>query len=127
MSKLVIAGGLEFVGTEDDFLAIKKIVEDYSITEIVSGTARGADQFGEQCAKRLNLSITRFPADWDNLSVPGAIIKYTRYGKPYNAAAGPNRNEQMACYTDFVHTFPDIGRGTQSMRNFAIKYHKPLV
>lgn len=126
MAKLVIAGGLEFVGTETDFNTICQLVIDYNITEIVSGTARGADQFGEQCAKRLKLPVTRFPADWDNISVPGALIRQTKYGKLYNALAGPNRNELMAKYTDYVHTFSG-DRGTTNMRSLAIKYHKPLV
>ena len=127
MSKLVIAGGTDFIGTVNDFVIIKNLVEYYEITEIVSGCAPGADKFGECCADLLNLKIKRFPADWDNLTTPGAYIKYTRYGKPYNALAGPNRNEQMAKYTDFVHTFPDGGTGTNNMRKFAIQYHKPLI
>lgn len=32
--------------------------------EIVSGTARGADQLGERFAKEFNLGLARFPADW---------------------------------------------------------------
>lgn len=124
--RLVIAGALDFIGTEKDFNIICQLVIDYNITEIISGTARGADQFGEQCAKRLNLPIARFPADWDNISVPDAIVKQSKYGTLYNAMAGPIRNEQMAKYTDYVHTFSG-DKGTESMRRLAIKYNKPLI
>ena len=47
---------------------------------IISGTARGADQFGEQFAKEENYLLSRFPADWD------------KYGK----SAGYRRNVEMA-------------------------------
>lgn len=126
MSKLVIAGGRDFIGTEDDFHHIDDLCDYYEITEIVSGKAKGADLFGEECANRLNIPVKPFPADWDNLEAPGAIIRYTKYGKPYNAKAGTDRNEQMAIYTDYVHLFPG-GSGTKSMHDLAIKYHKPLI
>ena len=110
MAKLVIAGGRDFVGTIEDAELIADLCDTYEITEIVSGCAKGADRFGEECAKILGLPVKLFPADWN------------KYGK----SAGYRRNEQMAIYTDFVHTFPG-GSGTQHMRDIAIKYNKPLI
>lgn len=124
--KLVIAGGLKFVPTEKDWNIICQLVIDYNITEIISGCAKGADQFGEDCAKLLNIPVKHFHAKWDELTTPGAVVKQTKYGKSYNAMAGPDRNEQMALYTDYVHTFSG-DKGTKNMRQQAVKYNKPLI
>ncbi|MGJ0846449.1 DUF2493 domain-containing protein [Tissierella praeacuta] len=55
---------------------------DINNIEIVSGTARGADQLGEKFAKEHEIRIKRFPADWNT------------FGK----RAGYIRNEQMTKY-----------------------------
>lgn len=110
MSKLIIAGGRDFIGTDKDLKLLADLCDRYKITEIVSGCAKGADTFGEHFANLFNLSITRFPADWN------------KWGK----SAGYRRNYQMAQYTDYVHCFPG-GKGTQHMRNIAIQLNKPLI
>ena len=71
-----------------------------SIAEIVSGGARGADKLGEKFAKRNKIPIKVFEADWDDIDSPGAVIKYNKFGKPYNAKAGFTRNADMAAYSD---------------------------
>lgn len=72
--------------------------------EIVSGTARGADQMGEAFAEAEGLTVTRFPADWDLLG----------------RSAGYRRNEQMAEYADALIAFWDgSSRGTRHMINIA--------
>lgn len=71
--RIIIAGSRDF----NDYNKLKsetlKIVkelkeEGYSTkiknVEIVSGTARGADQLGERFAKEYNLGLARFPANW---------------------------------------------------------------
>jgi len=69
-------------------------------TQIVSGKAPGADRAGELYADNLSLSVKPFPAKWDDLTVPGAVIKINKYGKKYNAKAGHDRNKDMAVYCD---------------------------
>jgi hypothetical protein len=67
---------------------------------IVSGCARGADMFGELWAKRHDIPIVRFPADWP------------QYGK----AAGAIRNKQMVEYADeFVIFWDGVSPGTKHM------------
>lgn len=56
----------------------------FEITEVVSGTAKGIDQFGEAWARKKGIPIKRFAAKWD------------QYGK----AAGFMRNKEMAAYAD---------------------------
>lgn len=62
---------------------------------IVSGMAPGVDRLGVEFARRNGLKWDEMPADWDNLSAPGAIIKYNKWGNPYNANAGFTRNIEM--------------------------------
>jgi len=73
---------------------------------VVSGTARGADKWGERYARRFNYIITKFPADWN------------KYGK----SAGYIRNKQMAEYADHLIAFWDgESKGTKHMINLATK------
>lgn len=78
------------------------------ITEIVSGTARGADKLGERWAEENNVKIKRFPADWNT------------YGK----SAGYIRNQQMAEYADVLYAFWDgKSKGTKHMIDLAHKHN----
>lgn len=108
--RLVIAGGRDFIGTENDFEHISDLCIKYCVTEIVSGCARGADQFGENCAARLNIPVKYFPADWE------------KHGK----SAGYIRNHEMAVYTNLVHLFPGE-RGTKMMLDLSLKLGKKLI
>jgi hypothetical protein len=73
-------------------------------TSVVSGTARGVDQLGEQWAEDRHLLVHRYPADWD------------RYGK----RAGYVRNKEMAENADaLVAVWDGISRGTKHMIDLA--------
>ena len=56
----------------------------WHITEIVSGRAKGVDQFGEWYARANKITLSIFPANWQQ----------------YGNAAGPIRNKEMAEYAD---------------------------
>lgn len=84
----------------------------WPITEIVSGSARGADTLGERYAREKGIPIKLFPAQWD------------RHGR----SAGYRRNVEMAAYADALIAFWDgHSRGTEHMieearkRNLIIK------
>ena len=103
--KTVIAGGRSFL----DYQLMRESLDnlDWTITEVVSGTASGADTFGEIYAKSKDISVKRMPADWNQ----------------YGRSAGPRRNEDMAKYADACVVFWDgKSRGTQHMINFANKH-----
>ena len=68
--------------------------------EIVSGMAQGVDLLGVEFAKRNGLKWHEMPAAWDDLNAPNCRIKYNRYGKPYNANAGFDRNISMGKFSD---------------------------
>jgi len=107
MLKVIVAGSRGFQDYKYLETVLDTIFKGRTDIEIVSGTAYGADQLGERYAHSHNLSIKRFPANW-NL-----------YGK----AAGYIRNEQMAKYADACITFWDgQSRGTMHMINLAKQY-----
>ncbi len=107
MVKIIVAGSRTF--NDYDFLKEKmdELIKGREETEIVSGTAKGADILGEKYAKESGFQIKRFPADWD------------KYGK----RAGYIRNEEMAKYANACICFWDgKSKGTQHMINLA-KHH----
>ncbi len=55
---------------------------------------------GVKWARQNGIPVTRFPAQWHELSHPDAHIKTLPHGSKYDAQAGLRRNEQMAEYAD---------------------------
>ena len=87
---------------------IKNLDKDHEII-IVSGGASGADSLGEKFAKKHNLKIEKYPAEWD------------KYGR----SAGPIRNYKMAQVADLVVVFWDgKSRGTKNMIECAERENK---
>lgn len=115
--KLIIAGGRDYSLSEDDIEFLDSLLPN--VTEVVSGGARGADAGGEQWAKSHGMTPKVFEADWKDLSEP-CVLRYNRYGKPYNAIAGNKRNIRMAEYADALVLFPG-GKGTANMYQEAKK------
>lgn len=100
--KIIIAGSRTF----NDYSLLENVLNQTLpfITEVVSGTAKGADQLGERWAYKNNIKIKQFYPDWKTL------------GK----SAGIKRNKDMADYADAVIAFWDgISVGTKHMIDFA--------
>ena len=106
--KAIIAGGRDYSFTNDDYYWLDELLEEFSITEIVHGGARGADACADRWAKDRGVKVKPFPVskkDWDTI------------GK----RAGPLRNRKMARYVGeygLCILFPG-GDGTASMREEA--------
>lgn len=66
------------------------------IVGVISGNAKGADEAGEHFARKYNLPLTIRPANWNDCTVQGAVLKRRSDGQPYNVLAGHMRNETMA-------------------------------
>ena len=104
--KTIIAGGRDF----QDMAALRTAVAacGWTITEVVSGGARGADAIGELYAQESGLPVKRFNPNWAS------------FGK----MAGPVRNRQMAQHAQALIALPG-GRGTANMikqaREFGLK------
>jgi hypothetical protein len=128
MFRCIIAGGRDF---EDYTLlqekCIKVLTSKLPHVIIISGCASGGDKLGEVFAAYNNLEVERFPADWENLDVEPCVIKYNKYGKPYNAVAGHNRNRQMAERAEALIGFWDgRSKGTGDMVMTMRKLEKPV-
>jgi hypothetical protein len=120
--RIIIAGSRNFNDfnvLDREVLSIIKELHDkgYSTKRekviIVSGNARGADKLGEEFARRYNLSIASYPANWD------------LYGK----SAGYRRNEEMAIYAKqdkevgvLIAFWDGISKGTKHMIDLANKH-----
>jgi hypothetical protein len=107
--KLVIAGSRDLTITVDELDSIiKKHYEMSTITEIVSGCARGIDSIGILWANKNNIPVKKFIPDWS-------------IGK----AAGHIRNKQMAVYADQAIVIYNGSKGSQGMIDSMNKLNKP--
>jgi hypothetical protein len=106
--RTIIAGSRSI---EDLGIIIQAIMlSNFSITKVISGTAKGVDQLGEMWANLNNIQCERFQANW-NL-----------YGK----SAGYKRNEEMTDHADQVIVIWDgISKGSKSMLDIAIRKKMP--
>lgn len=107
--KLIIAGSRDF----DDYYLMEEYIRNMinieSITEVVSGTAKGADSLGEYWAQNHTKKVEKMPAWWEI------------YGKK----AGYVRNVKMGEYADIAVVFWDgKSRGTKSMIDIMDKLGK---
>lgn len=100
--RVLIYGGRDFVGRDHHLDLLDYVLADWDSGEItvISGCAKGADEFGERWAESWGHPVDRFPADWE------------QHGK----AAGMIRNQQMLdSGVDYAVQFPG-GKGTADMR-----------
>lgn len=109
--KLIIAGtrGLHL----NSPLTVGDIMYSFNLwpSEIVSGGARGIDQYGEEYGHNRDLLVKVFEADWYGL------------GK----SAGPTRNKQMAKYADKLLLIWDgESRGSANMKKEMLALNKPV-
>lgn len=109
--KVIIAGS-RHMPVSLYYLVPKAVAKSgFDITEIVSGTAKGADTLGEFYAAEYEIPCKLFPPDWDT------------YGK----AAGPIRNGQMKEYADAAIVFIwDGSRGSANMIRQMQQASKPV-
>jgi hypothetical protein len=70
----------------------------------------------QEWAEKRNVTVDPYPADWDNLERPGAVIRKNRYGRSYDVTAGFHRNMLMlrTGRPDEALGFPG-GKGTKDM------------
>lgn len=112
--KTIIAGSRFGVTLEDVQQAIK--LSGFTITEVVSGCAKGADMFGEQWADAHRIPVETFPALWQDLSAKPCAVRSRPDGTRYNSLAGHNRNEEMAKYADaLIAVWNGKSTGTMDM------------
>lgn len=115
--KLILCGGRDYTDRAKVFEVLDYInLNRAKVSLVIHGAASGADSLGRKWAESRGVEDDAYPALWDWLEAPGAVIKRTKDGKPYNANAGPDRNAKMLAIgkPDAVVAFPG-GRGTNDM------------
>jgi len=123
--KVIVAGSRHIT----DYQLVSQVISDtlakynIQITEIVSGCAAGVDSLGEQWALENGIKVEPFESNWDDITVPNALIRTNKWGKQYNARAGFQRNERMAEYGNVLIAIWDgKSRGTKDMIDRATKH-----
>ena len=103
--KVIVAGSRGFTDRTLAYEMLDHLLrERMSVLTVVSGGARGADQLGEQWAKKHDIPVEVMKADWDT------------HGK----RAGYIRNVMMAEQADALIAFWDgESRGTKHMIDIA--------
>ncbi len=127
MGITIIAGSRGITDYELVVRAIKN--SGFTITEVVSGQCKNSpDILGERWAKERGIPIKPFPADWNDLSKPDAVIKTNKQGKKYDARAGFRRNREMAEYAASkpdgcaIILFNGATPGSTDMKEVALNY-----
>lgn len=112
--KIIIAGSRNII----DYDKIKKIIDsiveknNIQITEVISGCALGIDTIAINWAWNKNISVKKFPADWN------------KYGKK----AGYLRNEEMSKYADgLIAIWDGSSKGTEHMIKIMKKLNKLVI
>lgn len=98
--RVLVCGGRDYSDEGRVYEVLDVFHEDYEVTAVITGGARGADEFARTWAKAAQVASLVFRPDW------------TESGK----AAGPIRNQRMLDEgkPDIVIAFPG-GRGTADM------------
>jgi hypothetical protein len=98
------------------FDLLDRVDEERQIETIISGMADGADSVAADWAKKRKVDLDPYPAAWDDIDRPGAVVKRNRSGKEYDVTAGFFRNQRMIDEgkPDFGIGFPG-GSGTADM------------
>lgn len=133
--KVIIAGSRDIDINDENYsqwekhvvsIIMNAIPFDCKLIEIVSGTAKGADKFGEEVAENQCFALKSFPAKWNEFR-EGDPVKENSRGK-YNPLAGHRRNEDMGDYADFLIAIWDgKSKGTKHMIDYMVKLKKPFM
>ena len=106
--KTIIAGSRSIKHLSVVERAIEK--SGFTISEVVSGRARGVDRLGEAWAKQNHVPVKQFPAKWQ------------RPDGTTDRSAGFRRNTQMAAYAEaLIAIWDGKSKGTAHMINSAKK------
>lgn len=130
--KVLIFGSRDFKNEKRMFRVLDGLHNAFHFSVVIEGEADGADKLAKKWAKRNGVEVDPYPADWDDITVPGAVVKTRRDGTKYNKAAGAMRNRQM-----HAEGQPDLGiafsndiwnsRGTMDMLTVLTDEHVPVM
>lgn len=125
--KVLVCGGRNYSNMRCVHRVLRKLDSFKTIDTIVHGDASGADNHGKTWALANSRKTIPYPAKWDDLTTPGAVVRVGKYG-PYNVMAGFQRNLLMVTKErpDLVVAFPG-GTGTANMVKLARELKIPVM
>jgi hypothetical protein len=71
---VVVTGGRDFTDRDAVWAALTALHVQHPITELIEGEASGVDTFCREWAEQFNIPVRRCPAEWGDLTVPGAVL-----------------------------------------------------
>lgn len=99
--RVIVAGSRDFTYEDYEIVENTCLMSGYWFSTILSGKAQGVDELGEEFARRMNIPVDPYPADW------------AKYGPK---RAGIVRNEEMAKNADaLVAVWDGKSPGTKHM------------
>lgn len=111
--KVIIAGSRTICDYSEVETAVRR--SGFTVTEVVSGMARGADRLGIEWADNHGVPVKKFFAQWR-----------TKDGE-CDRSAGMRRNERMADYADaLIAIWDGESSGTKHMMRCMGKRAKPI-
>jgi hypothetical protein len=122
-NRIIVAGTRKY----NDYDSFSKTITDTvrflnkaSVIFISGKAASGADALIIQWCKENDYPWVEYPADWNNIDVPGTVIRTNKFNKKYNAIAGHMRNEAMADVgTQLIAFWDNVSSGTKNMIELA--------
>ena len=116
MIDVVVTGGRNFSDESLVRWALDSLHLTFTIRLLIHGDATGADRLCASWATSNDVACRPMPANWSDVSVPDAVIRYRRNGTPYNVLAGFQRNQEMIDIAgpNYAVAFPG-GKGTDDM------------
>lgn len=122
-----VSGGRNYDRWQVVHAVLGKFHHRYGIHSLIQGEADGADFCAKTWAYNNKVRVESYPARWNDVDRPGAVVKYNSFGKPYDAMAGFIRNREMAqSKPDLFLIFPG-GSGTKDMRDVAVACEIPTL
>lgn len=83
--RIIIAGSREFNDFTMLIESVTNIISNLNVgidrIRIISGTARGADQLGEQYAINMRYELSKFYPDWDGLGKRAGYVRNAEMAK----------------------------------------------
>ncbi|ARQ95298.1 hypothetical protein [Bradyrhizobium phage BDU-MI-1] len=121
--RVLVFGGRKFDNRKALYRSLDVAHMLRKITCIIEGEASGADRMAREWAEEHGVPVDRYPAKWDDIDRPGARVRKNKFGKLYDADAGPLRNTIMLREgrPDKAIGFPG-GSGTANMAKQCIEY-----
>jgi len=76
--RVLVFGGRDYNDGRCLYRVLDAVHERGNITCIVEGEASGADKLARLWAEDRGVAVDPYPADWDNIDRPGAVVRRRR-------------------------------------------------